>query len=186
MKTRESGMPPVELWREFFDPYEVLRRLGLAPECPQVVDFGCGYGTFAAPAAQTISGHVLALDIDPAMVRATQALAAGLPNISVVERDFVETGCGLPDATAHFVMLFNILHAEEAFALLQEAKRVLVPTGRLAVMHWIHDSTTPRGPSMTIRLQPEQCVRLVESAGFRVGELIDLPPYHYGFSALPV
>lgn len=184
MKTRESGMPPEEMWHGFFDPETVLAKLGLTADCQCVVDFGCGYGTFSIPAARLIRGTVHALDIDPAMVEATRGKGIGLAQLSVVERDFVEQGCGLADGAADYVMLFNILHAAEGHALLDEAQRVLRPGGKLAVMHWNYDPSTPRGPSLDIRLTPRQCVELVDQAGFHTLGLVDLPPFHYGFVAL--
>jgi SAM-dependent methyltransferase len=183
MKTRESGMPPEEMWHSFFDPHVVLTKLGLTPACQCVVDFGCGYGTFSIPAARLVHGQVYALDLDEEMIARTRAKSADLPNLQVWQRDFAETGCGLSEGVADYAMLFNILHAAEADLLLTEARRVLKPGGQLGVMHWNHDPSTPRGPSMEIRLQPEQCAKLVEQAGFSVGTIIDLPPYHYGFVA---
>ena len=56
VKTRESGMPGEALWSSFFSPEQTLRRLGLRPECGDVVDFGCGYGTFTIPAARIVRG----------------------------------------------------------------------------------------------------------------------------------
>lgn len=187
MKTRESGMPHEEMWQGFFDPTATLTKLGLSADCECVVDFGCGYGTFSIPAAKMIRGTVHALDLEPEMIASTKAKAVEqrLFNLKVCQRDFVSTGCGLPDASADYVMLFNILHAEEAATLLAEAKRVLRIGKKLAVMHWNYDPKTPRGPSMNIRLQPEHCVSLVELAGFSVENLVDLPPFHYGFVATP-
>jgi hypothetical protein len=43
----------------------------------------------------------------------------------VETRDIVTDGCGRPDASATFVMLFNILHIEDPVSLLREAHRVL-------------------------------------------------------------
>ena len=57
MKTRESGMPDESMWDSFFDPPTVLAKLGLTDECRDVVDFGCGYGTFTIPAATDRAGH---------------------------------------------------------------------------------------------------------------------------------
>ena len=181
MKTRESGMPPEEIWHSFFDPETTLRKLGLTADCRCVVDFGCGYGTFSIPAANMVRGDVYALDIEPEMIEATRAKSAGLSHLKVCQRDFVMEGCGLTGGVADYVMLFNILHAAEADQLLAEARRVLSAGGKLGVMHWNYDPLTPRGPSMEIRLQPEQCLDLVRRAGFSVGKLVDLPPYHYGF-----
>ncbi|WP_390620659.1 class I SAM-dependent methyltransferase [Caulifigura coniformis] len=178
-------MPSEDLWRTFFDPDLILKRLGLKGDHQCVVDLGCGFGTFAAPAAALVDGFVYAFDIDVQMVEATQkaATTAGLKNLIVTRRDFVEQGSGLPDGSADFVMLFNILHAAEAGLLLQEAQRVLTRHGILAVIHWNHDPSTPRGPSMEIRLRPGECLRTVASAGFVTDRLLDLPPFHYGFAA---
>jgi SAM-dependent methyltransferase len=181
MKIRESGMPEETMWVSFFTPHEVLRKLGL-PAAGDVVDFGCGYGTFTIPAAQITSGTVYALDIDPEMVAATEAKAAGLPNVRCSCRDFAADGTGMPEASVAYVMLFNILHAERPDALLREAYRILAPGGRLGIMHWNCDPSTPRGPSMDIRPRPEQCRAWAEAAGFVLDgpALIDLRPYHYG------
>ena len=185
MKTRESGMPEESMWNEFFDPGAVLKKLGLTSFCRDVVDFGCGYGTFTIPAARIVSDFVYALDIEPAMVEATKARAkaASLENVQVQSRDFVAEGSGLPDSSIDYVMLFNILHAEERMTLLREAWRVLRDEGKLSIIHWNYDPSTRRGPSMDIRPRPEQCRSWAEQVGFEAlpPGLIDLPPYHYGF-----
>ena len=185
MKTRESGMPPEEMWQEFFDPQTIMKKLGLNERCGSVLEFGCGYGTFTVPAAQTVQGAVYALDIDPEMLAATGAKteAAKLCNVELRQRDFAVEGSGLPDGSVDYVMLFNILHADERLAMLKEAWRVLAADGKLAVIHWNHDPSTPRGPSMSIRPRPDDCRSWAEQVGFVLlpPGLIDLPPYHYGF-----
>ena len=184
MKTRESGMPPEEMWQSFFDPKAVLTKLGLDANCSDVLEFGCGYGTFTIPAAQMIRGKVYAMDIEPEMLAITGAKAkvAGAKNIELRQRDFVVNGSGLADSAVDYVMLFNILHAEERMALLCEAWRVLKPLGKLAIIHWNFDASTPRGPGMSIRPKPRQCRAWAEEAGFAAISPtdIDLPPYHYG------
>ena len=185
MKTRESGMPPEDMWQGFFDPQATLVKLGLTVECQCVVDCGCGYGTFSIPAAQLVRGRVHALDIEPEMIAATIAKADQLRllNLKFSQQDFVTNGCGISDGLADYAMLFNILHAAEAPQLLAEARRVLKVGGKLGVMHWNYDPSTPRGPSMDIRLTPKQCMVLVEQSGFEIGSLLELPPCHYGFVA---
>ncbi len=184
MKTRQSGMPQEELWASFFSPQETLARLGLTGRCRDVVDFGCGYGTFTIPAARMVRGSVHALDIEPEMIAATmpKARAGGLDNVRVERRDFVADGTGLPNGGVDYAMEFNILHCEQPVALLREAWRVLRPGGRLGVMHWNYDPATPRGPSMDIRPTPAQCQAWAEEAGFRPAgpQRIVLPPYHWG------
>jgi ubiquinone/menaquinone biosynthesis C-methylase UbiE len=173
------------VWQGFFNSEAILKRLGLTSACKNVVDFGCGYGTFTIPAARNVSGVVYAVDIEREMIEVTRRKAeeACLNNVKVQQRDFVVEGTGLPDSSVDYAMLFNILHADERTTLLREAWRVFAPEGRLAVIHWNYDPTTPRGPGMEIRPKPEQCRSWTEQAGFELlpSGLIDLPPYHYGF-----
>lgn len=183
MKVRESGMPKQDYWDSFFAPGPLLDRLGLTSACRDLLEFGCGYGTFTIPAAQRISGTVRALDLEPEMLQSTQQLAAshGVDNIELLQRDFVADGSGLADQSVDYVMLFNILHVEEPLALLIEARRNLSDNGLLGIIHWNHDEETPRGPPLSMRPRPEQCRSWAEEAGFLLeGEIKDLPPYHYG------
>ena len=187
MKGRESGMPDEAYWSTFFDPEATLDRL--LPEdgrTGNVVEFGCGYGTFTLPAARRVSGIVTALDIEPEMVEivARKAGATRVGNIRVAIRNFVADGTGLEDGSQSHVMIFNLLHLEEPVALLREALRVLGTGGSLSVIHWRSDIPTPRGPSLAIRPSPEQCRAWIEGAGFMHVETIDLRdccPYHFGW-----
>jgi SAM-dependent methyltransferase len=184
VKGRESGMPAAEQWDRFFDPGAILQAFGCDCLRGDVVEFGCGYGSFTIPAAQRSSGTVYALDIDPLMVIETNARLskAKINNVVVEQRDFVEDGSGRPDGSASFVMLFNILHIEDPVSLLREAHRVLRVGGISGVIHWKHDVSTPRGPSLDIRPRMEQCATWGMQAGFRSTVLPDLPgsPWHWG------
>ena len=183
MKARESGMPDEQMWDQFFDPDFILKGLGIQNLTGTIVDMGCGYGTFTVPAAQMNPGMVYALDIENEMIVATQGKSrkAGLKNVHAVQRDFMTLGTGLPDGSCEYVMLFNILHAEEPLKILVEARRILQPGGRVAVIHWLHDAATPRGPSLDIRPKPEQCISWLSEALFRTdGRIMEFPPYHYG------
>jgi SAM-dependent methyltransferase len=186
MKIRDSGMPDERSWEGFFDPRHVLRQLGLTRGNEDVVDFGCGYGTFSLAAAQMTTGTIHAFDIDPDMVAetASRARQLRLSNVRAIERDFVANGSDLRPDSVDYAMLFNILHAEDVSALLEEALRVLRPGGTLGIIHWIHDARTPRGPPLSIRPRPEQCARWTMDAGFQIsGAPVELPPYHYGLAA---
>jgi SAM-dependent methyltransferase len=183
MKVRDSGMPAKEAWEEFFDSRKVLTTLAFQNPNADVIDFGCGYGTFTIAAAQLTTGTVYALDIDAEMVRVTsqRATSLGLRNVRAIQRDFVVDGSGLPSESADYAMLFNILHAEDPVSLTREAFRSLRLAGNVAVIHWIHSAATPRGPDLAIRPRPEQCRQWMHEAGFDIliPELL-LPPHHYG------
>jgi ubiquinone/menaquinone biosynthesis C-methylase UbiE len=183
MKVRESGMPEEKMWEGFFDARRILAQLGFPGANCEVVDFGCGYGTFTIAAARLTTGTVHALDVEPEMVRATaaRAEALGLTQVRTAQRDFVAAGTGLPEASVDYAMLFNILHTEDPVALLREAHRVLRPGGQVGVIHWVHDAATPRDPDLSIRPRPEQCQAWLREARFElVRPLVALPPYHYG------
>jgi SAM-dependent methyltransferase len=161
-------MPDEEMWASFFRPMHALAKLGVTTDINDVAEFGCGYGTFTTATAQLVRGVVYAIDIDPRMVELTarKALAAGLQNVRPLVRDFVVDGTGLEPGNVDYAMLFNILHCEHPLTLLREAGRVLQSGGLLGVMHWNHDASTPRGPSMQIRPRPEQCQAWAIEAGF--------------------
>ena len=72
MKVRDSDMPEEEMWAGFFDPSKVLAIFGIDRRVQDLVEFGCGYGTFTLAAAGIASGTVHALDIEPEMVSVVQ------------------------------------------------------------------------------------------------------------------
>jgi SAM-dependent methyltransferase len=184
MKVRDSGMPEEEMWTGFFDPAKVLSIFSLDQGVQDLVEFGCGYGTFTLAAAGIATGTVHALDIEPEMVAVVRQKCAnaGIKNVQATVRDFVAAGTGLADNSMDAALLFNILHHEKPTALMKEALRVLKPKGVLAVIHWNYDPATPRGPAMEIRPRPEQCIAWGRESGFLFNEnnRYDLPPYHYG------
>ena len=139
---------------------------------------------FTIPAARLVHGPVFAIDIDPNMVSAciAKARVAGLDNVIIEQRDFLTHGCGRPDQSVDYAMLFNILHLETPIELLREAYRVLVPGGKLGIIHWKYDSQAPRGPSLPIRPRSEQCREWGEQAGFEFCRYQELCccSWHYG------
>lgn len=181
-KGRESGMPRKETWEGFFNPEKILEIMGLGKHAQDVAEFGCGYGTFTIPAARIVKGAVYAIDIEADMVHETREEAEkfGLWNAKTILHDFVTEGTGLKDQSVDYTMLFNILHVEHPEILLKESYRILRPQGKLGIIHWNYDPSTPRGPSMNIRPKPEQCIAWAKEAGFIDPKQYDLKPYHYG------
>ncbi len=189
MKGRDSGMPDEAYWASFFDPEAILDCLQVSKgDCCNLLEFGCGYGTFTLPTAIRTRGVVTALDIEPEMVSLVhqRAQRAGASNIRAELRDFVELGSGVTDDSQGHAMVFNLLHIENPLALLREAFRSLQPGGILSVIHWRSDIETPRGPPLAIRPKPEQCATWLSEAGFesvRHVELGKAAPYHFGILA---
>jgi SAM-dependent methyltransferase len=184
MKLRESGMPEESYWQTLFDVGLILDRLEIDDRLRDVVELGCGYGTFTLPVARRILGTLRTYDIDADMVERTvqRAAAEGIDNIDCEQRDVFLHGFGVRPESQDGCLLFNILHCEEPLRLMSEAARVVRPTGSINVIHWRFDATTPRGPSMDIRPRPEQVVKWGAQAGLTAtgSRVIDLPPWHYG------
>jgi len=67
MKLRESGMPEESYWQSLFDVSLILDRLEIDDRLRDVVELGCGYGTFTLPVARRISGTLRTYDIDAEM-----------------------------------------------------------------------------------------------------------------------
>lgn len=189
MKGRESGMPDEDYWASFFDADVAIDRLwGSAEVKGNVIEFGCGYGTFTVSAARRTAGLVTALDIEPEMVEFVRQKVEffELPNIRAEVRNFVADGAGVADGSQAHAMIFNLLHLEQPVALLREACRTLQNGGVLSVIHWRSDIPTPRGPSLAIRPTPAQCRTWMAESGFSAIESVDLQsccPFHFGLLA---
>ncbi len=182
MKVRESGMPGEKQWENFFNSEEILKIMELDYSIVDVAEFGCGYGTFTIPASKIINGIIYAIDIEQEMINRVieKANNENLNNVKTMLRDFVHEGSGLENESVDYVMLFNILHAENPEDLLKEAYRILRSNGKLGIIHWNFDPETPRGPPMDIRPKPEQCTKWAVEVGFKFESSHDLKPYHYG------
>lgn len=184
MKLRESGMPPRDYWETLLDVPAILDAFGFGPATGDVVEVGCGYGTFTVPLATRIRGLVHAIDIEPEMVSQTaaRARAAGVSNIRARIGDVAGNGFGVPPASCDAVLLFNLLHGEDPLALLRKAREAVRPGGLVAVIHWRSDISTPRGPSAEIRPTPAQILQWSAVAGELdpEGDPFILPPWHFG------
>jgi ubiquinone/menaquinone biosynthesis C-methylase UbiE len=183
MKVRDSGMPEEPLWVSFFSPETILTKLDFTAQSGDIVEFGCGYGTFTVAAAGITTGIVYALDIDGSMIAETNQKVSHSrrKNVRLSQRDFVTDGTGLEAESVGYAMLFNILHGEDPMILLRESYRVLALGGKVGIIHWNYDVDTPRGPGMEIRPRPDQCQEWTVAAGFDlVVPFTDLSPYHYG------
>jgi ubiquinone/menaquinone biosynthesis C-methylase UbiE len=116
----------------FFPPAKKLKKAGLKPG-NQVVDFGCGPGSFSLAAAHILgqSGKVYALDIHPLAIQRvkTKAMKSGLQNIETISSD---GATGLPEQSVDFVILNDVLHeVDDPDAVLSELHRVMKPEGIL-------------------------------------------------------
>jgi tRNA/tmRNA/rRNA uracil-C5-methylase (TrmA/RlmC/RlmD family) len=101
MKLRESGMPEESYWETLFDVELILDRLEIDDRLRDVVELGCGYGTFSLPVARRISGMLRTFDIADDMVERTvrRAAAEEVQNIFCEQRDIFSQGFGIAPET---------------------------------------------------------------------------------------
>jgi len=60
MKVRDSGMPEEKIWNDFFNIDLILSELQINKQINDLVEIGCGYGTFTIPSAKQITGKLYA------------------------------------------------------------------------------------------------------------------------------
>lgn len=111
----------------------ILNELNFQPDS-QVLDFGCGPGTYSILAAQKIgqNGTVYALDIHPLAIQSVQKKAArkGIKNIMTIHSDGLT---GLPDRSIDIILLYDIFHdLDRPEMVLKELNRVLKQNGILS------------------------------------------------------
>jgi len=176
-------MPDEKMWNEFFDVDLILSAMEINSRINDLVEVGCGYGTFTIPTARQIRGKLYGFDIEKEMLDIVKQKIKydHLENVILEERDILAQTTGLADNTIDYVMLFNILHHDSPNDFLAEAFRILKPAGKIGIMHWRSDIPTPRGPELTIRPTPEQILQLIDCEKFKIcKEPLVIEPYHYG------
>ena len=184
MKVRDSGMPEQSYWESLFDIGGVLASLQIDQRIADVIEVGCGYGTFTLPVAQCIRGTLHAFDIEQQMVELTRqrVAASGNANVRVERRDIIADGLGLSEKSVDAALLFNILHTDDPEEMLHVVAKALRPGGRVLAIHWRSDIKTPRGPDLSIRPKPEQIASWAAAVGLRPQPSVMLPPWHFGIA----
>ena len=103
----------------------------LPSNCHNVLEIGCGTGTFAKRLSER-SGHVLALDLSPEMIRIARERSAQFPNIEFRLADVSEARFDIAsfDCIATIATLHHLPFAE----MLLKMKEALKPGGVLLVL----------------------------------------------------
>jgi len=119
----------------FMNPKKQLQKVGIK-EGQSVLDFGCGSGSYAIPAAGMVGqkGMVYALDIHPLAMRAVEKKAKkeGMTNITTILSD---RDTGLPDESIDTILLYDTIHMiKDKQALLKELHRVVKSKGLLSIL----------------------------------------------------
>jgi SAM-dependent methyltransferase len=171
---QEFDAPERDAWQQ---PDRVVSALGL-PRDAVVADLGAGTGYFAVRLARAVpEGRVLAIDVEPSMVRylADRATREGLPNLLAVEGTATDTGIREPVDLVLVVDTYH--HIAERTAYFAALRARLRPRGRVAIVDFRLDSE--RGPPREHKIAPEQVRAELEAAGYELAATHDFLPDQY-------
>jgi len=169
---------------DLVDSQAVLRMLGLRLG-DSFLDLACGRGAYALAAAPGVGeeGRIYAFDLWPEGIELLkrEASARGLRSIRAVVTDAAGK-LPLEDASIDVCLVATVLHdfVEEGnhASVLKEVVRVLKPGGRLAVIEFMPIDGPP-GPPRSIRLAPDDVLRILEPYGFVQKEEGKAGAYNY-------
>jgi SAM-dependent methyltransferase len=185
-----TAMPDRDWWQALWpDPKRVLEDVGVVPGM-HVVDLCCGDGYFTAPLGELVAdGTVLAVELSTDMIAAARAAVeqATLRNVTFIQDDAMKLIELVPDPV-DLVLIANTFHgAPDHTGLARAVRAALRDDGTFAVINWWprpREETAvlgkPRGPRFELRFSPKQVAAWVEPAGFRLREVKEVGPYHYG------
>jgi ubiquinone/menaquinone biosynthesis C-methylase UbiE len=117
--------------RDTLNPREdIVQEVGLKLGF-QVLDYGCGPGSYILPVSEAVgpSGKLYALDVNPFALEMVKRIAAknNLTNVATIQSD---CATGLPDEALEAVLLYDVFHdLADQKAVLTELRRVLKPDG---------------------------------------------------------
>jgi ubiquinone/menaquinone biosynthesis C-methylase UbiE len=164
--------------RSWYNPEAVLSGL---EKGMTFVDVGCGDGFFSLLATKMVGaeGKVYAVDINSSGIEKLQskAKAEGLTNITAKAGRAEDTV--FCNECADVVFFGMDLHDfDDPAKVLQNAKEMIKPTGRLVDLDW-KKQDTPMGPPTRIRFSEETVQNMLINAGFCTVSVDEAGPYHY-------
>ena len=157
--------------RTWLPPDQVIAKIGIRQNAV-VADIGAGTGYFAFPFAEVVGpgGKILAVDFQPAMletIRSKLETRERVSNIEIVSGSAAATN--LQARSVDIVFMANLWHElDELPSVLVEAGRILRPAGRLAIVDWRADMSSPPGPPDAHRVGLDSVLHNLESHGWNV------------------
>ena len=154
----------VEMWIEK-DGEDFLKTIGLQ-EGQIVLDFGCGEGHYAIPAAKLVGekGKVYAVDKDEqALDRLMQIIEkSNLKNVEVIKKESI---IPLENKSSDFILCYDVVHyLKDRRIIYRELYRVLRHKGVFSLYPKHHKNDYPLMELAHMKL--EDVIKEVEEAGF--------------------
>jgi len=188
----ESGEPQrlrfddAEHWAKVFDsperdawqrPDQVIAALNLAPTAT-VADLGAGTGYFSVRLARALpQGHVFAADIEPKLLTylRERATREHLENLTAVHA-WAESS-GLREPVDLVLVVDTYHHVQDRVAYFHRLAEQLRPRGRLVIIDF--KKGVPMGPPDSEKVAPEDVVKELAAAGYRIQSELTLLPNQY-------
>ena len=186
VRTPGELFPPDKIFlleepRDWQDTEEIMGRLHLGAG-DIVADIGAGSGYFTIPFASIVGdkGLVFAEDIQIEMINYISRKVENLKlkNVRVI--------FGKPDDPSlldnffNLVFLANTYHElDKPFLMLENIKKDMRHSGRLAIIDWDPAKQSPFGPSIEEKVPENTIIKEVERSGFELIEKHNFMPYHY-------
>ncbi len=188
--TRKRAQDDVASMAGFANPVENILAIGLQ-NCMKVADFGAGSGAYTLAAARTVgtNGKVYAVEVQKDLLTRIKNTASQqhLENIEIIWGDFeLPHGSRVANCLVDVVIISNALfQLENKSGALHEARRILKPAGKLAIIDW-SESFSGMGPPKNDVVQKEAALELARMAGFTLMNEFDAGAHHYGLLLRPV
>ena len=165
-----------DVWQR---PGEVVELMAIAPGMT-VVDLGAGTGYFLPRLAVAVgeAGRVLALDVDPELVAFMTDRAARDGLVQVEARVVAADDPGLETASVDRVLVVNTWHHLPGRVAYARRLAAGLRTGGAVVVVDL-ELDAPLGPPRDHRLEAEDVVAELESAGFAARVADESLPYQY-------
>ena len=164
-------------------PASLIDALSITPGM-SVADFGCGGGHFTFMLSKKVGeqGMVYAVDVQAPpleMIRA-RAQSEGIKNIQTIRANLeVPRGSTISDASQDIVLLANVLfQSPKKEAIIQEAKRILKPEGKLVLIEW-RKGVGGFGPPDELRMTDEAIRGLAQAQGFLPAGDLHIGTFHH-------
>jgi cyclopropane fatty-acyl-phospholipid synthase-like methyltransferase len=168
--TRRFNDPARDAWQQ---PEKVVAAAGIEPGMT-IADVGAGTGYFEPYLSRAAgpNGKVLALDVEPDMVRylGERAAREGLRNVEAREVDRADPGLAA-GSVDRILVADTWHHISNRSAYAARLRAALRLGGRVIILDFRHEA--PRGPPPEYRIAPEEVVRELERAGLDAG-VVDL------------
>ncbi len=166
---------------EWQKPDEVLSWIGQL-NAKVAVDIGCASGYFTRRLAKAVGpkGWAIGAEVEPGFLAPIHLLANKEKLTNVLTQLCLFESPNLPPESVDLAFICDTYHhIDHRAAYLKELRASLKPGGRVVIVDFKKDKTTPFGPKNSERLHHDEVTKELQGAGLTVRSNLDLLPYQY-------